>query len=236
MPTPTTARLQFELRSFGLSQKNRGNRSRAGDWLIFRAGSGRKMCLSPSRPRGQSHFRGLRRENWDSPRERLRIGNTPDTGEAKRQLGQRRFAPAVASGRFLGGKGKIGLRNAFGRADTFHTDVPGERDKRCPISGLRSWYDDGSAYHDLFFCARRDVSDRLLPDSSAQSVLSVFPPRPRDHRSRLFVVRVSSATPRPRDHRSRLFGSAAVTPSDSVCCGSFSGMAANPSFRATHPD
>ena len=30
------------------------NRSRAGDWLIFRAVSGRKMCLSPSRPRGQS--------------------------------------------------------------------------------------------------------------------------------------------------------------------------------------
>ena len=29
------------------------------------------MCLSPSRPRGQSHFHGLRRENWDSPRERL---------------------------------------------------------------------------------------------------------------------------------------------------------------------
>ena len=47
------------------------NRSRAGDRLIFRAVSGRKMCLSPSRPRGQSHFRGLRRENWDSPRERL---------------------------------------------------------------------------------------------------------------------------------------------------------------------
>jgi len=40
----------------------------AGDWLIFRAGTVRKMCLSPSRPGGQSHFRGLRRENWDSPR------------------------------------------------------------------------------------------------------------------------------------------------------------------------
>jgi len=42
---------------------------------------GRKMCLSPYGRGGQSHFRGgkaysqvvrhLRRENWDSPRERL---------------------------------------------------------------------------------------------------------------------------------------------------------------------
>ena len=30
------------------------------------------MCLLPHRPGGQSHFRGLRRENRDSPRERLR--------------------------------------------------------------------------------------------------------------------------------------------------------------------
>ena len=55
-----------------IRMRRSGNRSRAGDWHIFRAVSGRKMCLSPSRPRGQSHFRGLRRENWDSPRERLR--------------------------------------------------------------------------------------------------------------------------------------------------------------------
>jgi hypothetical protein len=31
------------------------------------------MCLSPCGRRGQSHFRGLRRENRDSPRERLQM-------------------------------------------------------------------------------------------------------------------------------------------------------------------
>jgi hypothetical protein len=42
------------------------NRSQAGDWLIFRSVEGRKMCLSPLLPSC--------RENWDSPRERLRQG------------------------------------------------------------------------------------------------------------------------------------------------------------------
>ena len=49
-PTP----YQASAKSWTPSGEVWGNRSRAGDWLIFRAVSGRKMCLSPARPRGQS--------------------------------------------------------------------------------------------------------------------------------------------------------------------------------------
>ena len=70
----------YQLReAYGRSYLRRtaaGNRSQAGDWLIFRPFEGRKMCLSPCGRRGQSHFRGVRRENRDSPRERLPAAET----------------------------------------------------------------------------------------------------------------------------------------------------------------
>jgi hypothetical protein len=50
----------------------RRNRSQPGDWLVFRPFRGEKCACPPRRRRGQSHFRGVRRENRDSPRERLR--------------------------------------------------------------------------------------------------------------------------------------------------------------------
>jgi hypothetical protein len=47
---------------------DRRNRSRAGDWLIFRPILGRKMCLSPSDPRGTVPFSlASPRESGQSP-------------------------------------------------------------------------------------------------------------------------------------------------------------------------
>ena len=51
---------------------SRSNCRRQAGLVIFRPNRAEKCACPPSGRRGQSHFRGLRRENRDSPRERLR--------------------------------------------------------------------------------------------------------------------------------------------------------------------
>ena len=114
---------------------------------------------------------GVRR--WPAGLSRVRrpIGREEGPGSchgcvsrAKRKGGGCTAEMAVAR-RDVAKESKIGSRRRTAAADIDGIDLPGGRDTRCPVSGSRSRYADGSVYLDLFFYGPRGPlsSSSFLP-------------------------------------------------------------------------
>ncbi len=100
---------------------------------------------------------------------------TPPLLVCKRRSLRAEAAAAFLLGRDIWGKSTPGVRAI---RPIMVTDLPGGRDMRCPVSGLRSSYDDGPAYDDLFLRAERKITGEPTPSPGRAAPARLRPSNP----------------------------------------------------------